>query len=49
MCPCRERIGLAFLGAGAGLLLSLLLSGWFLRLLLGAALIAAGCLMQDGD
>lgn len=36
--------GLIFLALGVGLLLSLLIPGWFARALVGAVLIGIGCL-----
>ena len=36
--------GLIFLALGAGLLLSLLIPGWFARVVIGVVLIGIGCL-----
>ena len=49
MCLCRDKTGRVLLGIGIGLILSLLFSGWFLRILLGGVLIVAGCLLLNDD
>jgi len=49
MCLCRDKTGRVLLGIGIGLILSLLFSGWFLRILLGGVLIAVGCLLLNDD
>lgn len=36
--------GLIFLALGAGILLSLLIPGWFARVVIGVVLIGIGCL-----
>ena len=41
-CPCGS--GLIFLALGAGLLLSLLIPGWFAKVLIALVLIVIGCL-----
>ena len=47
MCPRRDDLARLLLGLGIGLLLSLVLPGWFLRLALGLALIAPGGLLLN--
>ena len=47
MCPRRDTLGRLLLGLGIGLLLSLILPGVFLRVLVGLALIALGCLLSN--
>jgi len=49
MCPCREKTGWILLGLGIGLIASIAFSGWFLRLLLGAAFLAVGLLMEQEE
>ena len=49
MCLGREKAGWVLLGLGLGLALSLFISGWFLRLLLGAAFLAVGLLMEQEE
>ncbi len=46
MKPCAEKVGCALLALGFGLLLSLLLSGWFVCVVLGVVLIVLGCLLS---
>ncbi len=47
MCPRRDTLSRLLLGLGIGLLLSLILPGGFLRVLVGLALIALGCLLSN--
>ena len=47
MCPCRDTLSRLLLGLGTGLLLSLILPGVFVRVLVGLALIALGCLLSN--
>ena len=45
MCRKNQMLGFSLLSFGVGLLLSLLISGSFVRLLLAAAAIAAGVVL----
>ena len=45
MCRKTSRIGYLVLGIGIGFLTSFLFGGWFLRVLVGAALIVLGFLL----
>ena len=47
MCPRRDTLSRLLLGLGIGLLLSLILPGGFLRVPVGLALIALGCLLSN--
>lgn len=47
MKRCTERASGILLGIGIGLILSLLLSGWFVRLVIGLVLLVLGCLLSD--
>ena len=47
MCHKASTIGLVVLGIGAGLMLSFLFGGWFLRVLVALALIVLGFLLAD--
>ena len=42
MCHKTSKIGFLVLGIGIGLLISFLFGGWFLRVLVAAALISGG-------
>lgn len=42
MCIKKGQIGLVLIGAGVGLLASLALEGWFLLVLIAAALLVSG-------
>ena len=45
MCHKTGKIGYLVLGIGAGLLLSFLFGGWFLRVVVGAGLMVLGFLL----
>lgn len=47
MCHKTSKIGILVLGIGAGLMISFLFGGWFLRVLVALALIALGFLLAD--
>lgn len=47
MCRRKGCVGWLLVGLGAGLLLSLLFGGWFLRLVLGLGLIVLGWFLSD--
>lgn len=47
MCPRRDTLSRLLLGLGTGLLLPLILPGVFVRVLVGLALIALGCLLSN--
>ena len=47
MCHKTSKIGCLVLGIGIGLLISFLFGGWFLRVLVAAALIVLGFLLTD--
>ena len=44
----RQTVSIALLAAGGALVLSVFLTGWVLRLLLGLALVALALLTRDG-
>ena len=46
MSPCAQKVSAVLIGIGFGLLLSLLLSGWFVLALLGVVLVVLGCLLS---
>jgi len=47
MCRRTMLVGIAFIAAGVGVLLSLLFDGVFFRALIGLALVAAGFLFMN--
>ena len=47
MCHKTSKIGFLVLGIVLGMLLSFLFGGWFLRVLVAAALIVLGFLLTD--
>ena len=47
MCHKTAKLGYLVLGIGIGLLISFLFGGWFLRVLVAAALIVLGFLLTD--
>ena len=47
MCHKTSKIGFLALGIGIGLLISFLFGGWFLRVLVAAALSVLGFLLTD--
>ncbi len=47
MCVRTSQLGTLLLGFGAGLLVSVLLQGWFLRLSLAAAAIILGSVLNE--
>lgn len=49
MCSRKGGVRLALIALGAGLLLSLLISGWFARLLVALALLGLGALAACCD
>lgn len=49
MCSCRGNVRLALVALGAGLLLSLLICGWFARLLIGLVLLVIGAVALRCD
>ncbi len=49
MCRRTMLLGSALIAAGAGLLLSVLFEGIFLRVLIGLVLVAAGFLLSTGN
>ncbi len=47
MCRKTQILGIALIALGAGILLSCLFDGWFLRFVLGAGVIVAGLLIGN--
>lgn len=43
---CPQKLSATLIGIGLGLLLSLLLPGWFVRLAIGLVLLVLGCLLS---
>lgn len=46
MCRNTAKIGWLVLGVGIGLLISFLFGGWFLQVLIGAALVVLGAILS---
>lgn len=47
MCRRKSCVGWLLMGVGAGLIVSMLLGGWFGRLVLGLGMIVLGWFLSD--
>ena len=47
MRSCSLRVSGILIGIGIGLIVSLLLPGWFFQLVVGLILLVLGCLLSD--